>query len=99
MIGVGAIGFAVVGLGLGVYEYTVQRDYNNLANKGMTDTPTRQKLDDLAHKGDTLALAANICFVGAAVGLITAGIIGYPAWKAKKARGESGSPEGAPAMW
>lgn len=96
-VGIAAIGLAVVGVGLGVWTYTVQQDYNKLAGTGMQDTPTRQKLDDLANKGDRLALAANICFVGAAAGLIVAGIVGYPAWKAKKARGE-GSPEAAPAM-
>lgn len=95
-VGIAAIGLAVVGVGLGAWTYTVQQDYNKLAGSGMQDTPTRQKLDDLANKGDRLALAANVCFVGAAAGLIVAGIVGYPAWKAKKARGE-GSPE-APAV-
>jgi hypothetical protein len=98
VIGISAIGFAVVGLGLGAYEYTVQQDYNKLANSGMRDTATNEKLDQLARKGDTLALAANICFVGAAVGLITAGIIGYPAWKAKKAGSRIESPDSAPAV-
>ena len=92
-----AIGLAVVGLGLGAWEYTVQQDYNKIAN-GPQDTTSRQRADDLARKGDNLALGANICFVGAAAGLIAAGIIGYPAWKAKKSRAGSESPEGTPAM-
>ena len=51
----------------------------------------------MASKGDKLALAANICFVGAAVGLIAAGVIGYPAWKARgKSTGHTESPD-APA--
>jgi hypothetical protein len=95
VVGIGAIGLAVVGAGLGVWEYTVQQDYNKVTGQ---DTGAIQKRRDLADKGDKLALAANVCFLGAAAGLVTAGIIGYPAWKAKKARGESGSPESTPAM-
>jgi hypothetical protein len=83
-IGIGAIGLAVVGVGMGVWEYTVQQDYNKKAAASNGTTQDRQALDDLSKKGDTLALAANICFVGAAVGLIAAGVIGYPAYKARK---------------
>ena len=97
VIGISAIGFAVAGLGLGAYGYTVQQDYNKLANTNMADTATNEKLDQLAKKGDTVFLAANICFVGAAVGLIAAGVIGYPAWKAKKAGSRTESPD-APAV-
>lgn len=93
-IGIGAIGLAVVGASLGIWEYTVQKDYDEKARASTGTTAQRQELDDLAKKGDTLALAANVCFVGAAVGLIAAGVIGYPAYKARKAGGgRSESPD------
>ncbi len=92
MIGIGAIGLAVVGGGLGIWEYTVQQDYN----KKHTAGASMEVLDDLSHKGDTLALAANICFVGAAVGLVAAGVIGYPAYKARKGGGRSEMSDSAP---
>ncbi len=78
-IGIGAIGLAVVGVGLGLWEYTVQNDYNK--------TMDPQMRLDLSKKGDSLALGANICFVAAGVGLLGAGIIGYPAYKARKNHG------------
>jgi hypothetical protein len=78
-IGIGAIALAVVGVGLGVWEYTVQKDYDK--------TMDAQMRLDLSKKGDSLALGANICFVGAGVGLLGAGIIGYPAYKARKNHG------------
>lgn len=93
-IGIAAIGLAVVGVGAGAWEYTVQQDYNKKVKSSSGSIQDRQALDDLSKKGDTLALAANICFVGAAVGLITAGIVGYPAYKARKAG--AGRSEAAP---
>jgi hypothetical protein len=87
IIGIGAIGLAVVGLGLGIWERSVQSDYDSKAANSNGSTQARQELDDLESRGNTLALAANVCFVGAAVGLITAGLIGYPAYKARKNAG------------
>lgn len=97
-IGIGAVGLAVVGLGLGLWERSVQSDYNNKAANSTGTPAARQELDDLESKGNTLALAANVCFVGAAVGLIAAGFIGYPAYKARKAAGGRGEGEGAVPM-
>jgi hypothetical protein len=96
-IGVGAIGLAVVGLGLGVLEYTVQQDYNKKAKASDNSTGARAELDSLARKGDRLALGANVCLVGGAAGLIVAAIVGYPAWKAKKSgSGRAESPDSPP---
>jgi hypothetical protein len=97
MVGIGALGLLVVGGGLGIWEYTVQKDYDKKAAAGVNGTADQQALDDMASKGDKLALAANICFVGAAVGLIAAGVIGYPAWKARgKSTGRTESPDAPP---
>jgi hypothetical protein len=95
-IGIGAIGLAVVGAGLGVWEYTVQQDYNKKASAPNQTPQSRQELDNLVHRGDTLALAANICFIGAGGALVTAALVGYPAYKARK-RGTGRSESDAPA--
>jgi len=96
-VGIGAIGLAVVGVGLGIWEYSVQQDYNKKANSSQGTQQDRENLDSLSKKGDRLALGANICFVGAAVGLIAAGIIGYPAYRARKSgAGRSESPDVPP---
>lgn len=92
-IGIAAIGLAVVGGGLGVWELLIQRDYNNKSS-GTPSVQTRQELDNLARRGDTLSLAANICYIGAGVGLVAAALIGYPAYKARK-RAAEGSDTGA----
>ncbi|MES1205525.1 MAG: PEGA domain-containing protein [Pseudomonadota bacterium] len=92
VVGIGAIGLAAVAVGLGVWEYTVQKDYDKKFSQGSN----RETLDALIRKGDTLALSANICFVGAAAGLIAAGVIAYPAYKARKNGGRSESPDSPP---
>jgi hypothetical protein len=98
MVGIGALGLLVVGGGFGIWEYTVQKDYDKKAGAGVNGTADQQALDDMASKGDKLALVANICFVGAAVGLIAAGVIGYPAWKARGKSGGTESPDVAPPL-
>lgn len=90
VIGISAIALGVVGGGLGLWEMKTQSDYNK------TPASDRQKMMDLQHRGDTLALAANICFVGAAAGLIVAGVVGYPAWKARRAERSSEAPPDVP---
>lgn len=84
IIGITAIGVAVVGVSLGIWEHSVQQDYNKKAAASDGTLQARQELDSLASKGDTLALSANICYVAAAVGLAGAGIVGYSAYKARK---------------
>ncbi|MEP6654943.1 MAG: PEGA domain-containing protein [Myxococcales bacterium] len=94
VIGIGAIGLAVVGVGLGAWEYTVQQDYNKKSSAPNQTLQSHQEQDDLARRGDTLALAANVCFIGAGVGLVAAALIGYPAYKARK-HGAAGAESGA----
>jgi hypothetical protein len=99
LIGIGALGLLVVGGGLGIWEYTIQKDYDKKIASSTGTTAERQQTDDLARKGDRLALVANISFGVAAAGLIAAGIIGYPAWKARgKAAGRSEAPDAPPPM-
>lgn len=100
MVGAGAIGAVVVGLGLGVWEYTVQKDHNNLVNQPYdTTNPAAvaarvSQVRSLENKGDKLATAANIMYVVGGVALVTAVFIGYPAYKALNAEKKPTSPEG-----
>jgi PEGA domain len=99
MIGIGAVALLVVGGGLAIWEYTVQKDYDKKIASSTGTSAERQQTDDLAHKGERLALIANISFGVAAAGLIAAGIIGYPAWKARgKSAGRSETPDAPPPM-
>jgi hypothetical protein len=100
MIGIGAGVAVLVGLSLGIWEHSVQGDYNNkLKMPPANQAPAAEQtayvnaLKSLSDKGDHLALGANICYVAGALGLITAVVIGYPAYKARKAERKPASPE------
>lgn len=80
--------------GAGVFGYlthSTQQDYNNKSSSGAPQS----QLDDLANKGNRDALVANTCLVLGGIGLITAAIIGYPAYKARTAERQPESPEGS----
>lgn len=90
-----SLGVAVVGAALGGWEYSIQQKYNDKVDMAGSN-PTvdqQQEIDDLETQGKRLALATNACILVAAVGAITAAVIGYPAYRARKAgRPESESP-------
>jgi hypothetical protein len=90
IVGIASLATLVVGGGLGVWEYTVQRDYNSTPGDTVA---SREHANSLADKGDKLALAANICYVAGAVGLVAAAVIGYPAYKARKGEQRTESPD------
>jgi hypothetical protein len=97
-IGIGSGAAVLVGLGLGIWEHSVQSDYNNLVGMPLdpndpNGTNRANSLKSLSDKGNHLALAANLCYVAAGLGLITAVVIGYPAYKARKAERKPASPE------
>jgi hypothetical protein len=99
-IGIGSAGALVVGLGLGLWKIQVQKDYDAEVAKvpnGNAEVNARAaRLQSLESKGSTLALTANILYIAGAVGLVTAVVIGYPAYKARHAEQKSLSPEGNP---
>jgi hypothetical protein len=88
-LGIGAVAVVVVGLGLSFWEHSVQSDYNKKVNDGPASQSNSDKanhqaeLDSLASKGDKLALGANICYIAGGVALVTAVVVGYPAYKAR----------------
>lgn len=89
-----SLGVAVVGAALGGWEYSIQQKYNDKVDMAGSN-PTveqQQEIDDLETQGKRLALATNTCILVAAVGAITAAVIGYPAYRARKA-GRPESPE------
>lgn len=96
-IGIGAIVALAAGVGFGVWEKSVQSSYDDkLANPPAPATSEyQQELNDLAKKGDRLALAANVCWIVAGVGVVAAVIIGYPAYKARQ-NAEQHPPEAIP---
>lgn len=100
VVGGAAIGAVVVGLGLGVWEYTIQKDHDDLLKQPLdvndrTAVATREsKIRSLENKGNNLATAANIMYVVGGVALVTAVFIGYPAYKALNAEKRPTSPEG-----
>jgi hypothetical protein len=88
----GITSVAVMAVGGGVFGYlthSTQSDYNNKSSSGAPQS----QLDDLANKGNRYALGANACLIIGGVGLITAAIIGYPAYKARNAEKQPESPE------
>jgi hypothetical protein len=100
MVGAGAIGAVVVGLGLGVWEYTIQKDHDDKLKQPL-DVNDRNmvaaresQIRSLENKGNTIATAANIMYVVGGVALVTAVFIGYPAYKALNAEKKPTSPEG-----
>lgn len=99
-IGIGSAGALVVGLGLGYWKIRVQKEYNDeiaVVPNGNAEVNARAaKLQSLENKGSTLALTANVLYIAGAVGLVTAVVIGYPAYKARHAEQKSLSPEGNP---
>jgi len=99
-IGIGSAGALVVGLGLGYWKIRVQKEYNDevaVVPNGTDEINARDaKLRSLENKGSTLALTANILYIAGGVGLITAVVIGYPAYKARHTEEKSLSPEGNP---
>jgi len=97
-LGISAAAAVVVGLGLGFWEHSVQNDYNNTVSQGPASQSNsdkaafQNKLDNLSNKGDHIALGANICYIAGAVALVTAVVIGYPAYKAMHTTNESAKP-------
>jgi len=97
-LGISAAAAVVVGLGLGFWEHSVQNDYNSTVSQGPTSNSNsdkaafQNKLDNLSNKGDHIALGANICYIAGAVALVTAVVIGYPAYKAMHTTNESAKP-------
>ena len=93
-LGIGAAVVVVAGLGLSFWEHSVQNDYNSKVTQGPPSNSNSDKanyqaqLDSLANKGDKLALGANICYIAGGVALITAVVIGYPAYKARNSTTE-----------
>jgi hypothetical protein len=99
LVGIGAVGAVAVGLGFGIWEYTVQKDHDNVVHSPVPDgndaiAARQAKIRSLENKGDKLALAANILYVVGGVALVTAVFIGYPAYKARHLEQKSTSPEG-----
>jgi len=90
VVGIASVGVLVVGGVFGYLEYATQQDYNKAAVGGDQAT-----LDSLASKGNRYALVANSCFIAGAVGLVASAIIGYPAYKARKAERRPESPDTA----
>jgi len=101
-IGIGSAGALVVGLGLGYWKIRVQKDYNDEVSRVPDSGDTAAinaraaRLQSLENKGSTLALTANILYIAGAVGLVTAVVVGYPAYKALHAEQKTLSPEGTP---
>lgn len=97
-LGISAAAAVVVGLGLGFWEHSVQNDYNTTVSQGSATQSNsdkaafQNKLDNLSNKGDHIALGANICYIAGAVALVTAVVIGYPAYKAMHTTNESAKP-------
>lgn len=85
--GIATVGFLAVGVGLGLWERSVQSDYNK--NPGTTSEQQNAK-DDLKKKGNLLAWGANGCFVAAGVSAIVAAIYAYPALRAEKKQTNGG---------
>ena len=52
----------------------------------------QSQLDSLSSKGDKIALTANVCYIAGAVALVTAVVIGYPAYKARNSTVEPAKP-------
>jgi hypothetical protein len=100
VVGAGAVGAVVVGLGLGVWEYTIQKDHDDKlkqpldVNDRNAVAARESQIRSLENKGNTLATAANIMYVVGGVALVTAVFIGYPAYKALNAEKKPVSPEG-----
>ena len=91
LVFLGAGGALALGLGFGVWEYTVQQDYNKAAknpppnpNDTAAQAAFHAHLDSIARKGDRLALVTNVCFVLAGAGVVAGVILGYPVYKARK---------------
>jgi hypothetical protein len=80
IVAITSAGLLVAGGIFGYLTHTTQQDYDKAAVNG-----TQAQLDDLAKKGNRYSLIANTCFVLTGVGLIAAAVIGYPAYKARKA--------------
>jgi hypothetical protein len=97
IVGIATVSMLVLGLVFGGWEYMVQKDYDKKITDGppspSMQTQYQQELDDLAAKGNRLALAANAAFILTGVGLAATIIIGYPAYKARKG-GRREGPEG-----
>lgn len=97
-LGIGAAVAVVAGLGLGFWEHSVQSDYNAKVSQGPASNSNSDKaafqsqLDSLSNKGDKIALGANICYIAGAVALVTAVVIGYPAYKARNNTTEKAVP-------
>jgi hypothetical protein len=85
IVGIASVSALVLGLAFGTWEYMVQKDYDKLIETGGSGAAFQEQVDDLAAKGDRLALAANGFFILAGVGIAATIIIGYPAYKARKA--------------
>jgi hypothetical protein len=99
MLGIGAASAVVIGLGLGYWEHTVQNDYNKKVSDGPVSNSNSDKaaysaqLDSLSNKGSQIALGANVCYIAGAVALVTAVVIGYPAYKSRNAERKPASPD------
>ena len=88
IVGISSVAVLAAGGVFGYLTYSTQQDYNKKMITG-----TQSELDDLANKGNRYSLIANTCFVLGGVGLISAAIIAYPAWKARNAEKQPESPE------
>jgi len=86
-------GLLVAGVGLGLWERSVQNDYNSTPHGSGATSAQQAKADDLKTKGNHLALGANICFVAAGLAAVGAIIYAYPAIRAdKRTKGNDEAP-------
>ena len=110
LVGFAGAGIFVVGIILGSYgQFVLQKNYDDKFKTPVppaSDTAGRaareHELEDMASTGGLVMNSANVCFILGAAGIITAAVIGYPAYKARKAAGprgpEGGNPDRPPSL-
>ena len=88
--GIATGGLLAAGVGLGLWERSVQSDYNNTPHGAGATSAQQAKADDLKTKGNRLALGANACFIAAGAAAVVAVIYAYPAFRSEKKAAKSG---------
>lgn len=88
--GIATGGLLAAGVGLGLWERSVQSDYNSTPHGAGATSAQQAKADDLKTKGNRLALGANACFIAAGAAAVIAVIYAYPAFRSEKKASKSG---------